>query len=188
MHLTSAAETRVFSDGSSTQTYTSETMLSLHMLMPVLTETFNTVSLPQVCDSSINASEGQSRKPWSGVEAVQWRTLEHPHVVRTLAHTTVLVPPPPPPERSARVSLDSAKSVAATPIPARGRRRARLLDEAAHRASFHSTRELDAAADHSRAFASAQPRRSSFDSGAHLRVCDSYRLTSNSAEPSCHCA
>jgi hypothetical protein len=58
-----------------------------------------------------------------------------------------------------RQSFDSAT---------RSRRRASLHDAAVHRASFDSAR--DAGADHNQAFASAQPRRSSFDVSSRNEV------------------
>ena len=60
-----------------------------------------------------------------------------------------------------RQSFDSAT---------RSRRRGSLHDAAVHRASFDMMSERDSSTDHSQAFASAQPRRSSFDVSSRKEV------------------
>ena len=61
-----------------------------------------------------------------------------------------------------RQSFDSAT---------RSRRRGSLHDAAVHRASFDMMSERDSCANQSQAFASAQPRRSSFDVSSRNEVC-----------------
>lgn len=47
---------------------------------------------PQVCTQGIARSGDRTVKPWAGVEAVASLALHHPGVMRTLNHTTVVVP------------------------------------------------------------------------------------------------
>lgn len=58
--------------------------------------------LLQVCTQGIARSGDRTVKPWAGVEAVASLALEHPGVMRTLNHTTVVVPAPPPRSASVR--------------------------------------------------------------------------------------
>jgi len=119
----------------------------------------------QVCDRCISASPPSSVKPWRGVEAVQSRELDHPHIVRTLAHTTVLVPPPAPPPPLASASMPG--------VPGRrsgGVAEGRAAPATPQRASFDCARDIDAGAQHGRAFATATARRTSFDDDSILRA------------------
>lgn len=57
---------------------------------------------PQVCTQGIARSGDRTVKPWAGVEAVASLALHHPGVMRTLNHTTVVVPAPAPRSSSVR--------------------------------------------------------------------------------------
>lgn len=56
----------------------------------------------QVCTQGIARSGDRTVKPWAGVEAVASLALHHRGVMRTLNHTTVVVPAPPPRNTSVR--------------------------------------------------------------------------------------
>jgi len=45
----------------------------------------------QICSVTLSASSARQTKPWRSFEAVQARVLDHPGVMRTYKHTTVLV-------------------------------------------------------------------------------------------------
>lgn len=56
----------------------------------------------KVCTQGIARSGDRTVKPWAGVEAVASLALQHRGVMRTLNHTTVVVPAPPPRNASVR--------------------------------------------------------------------------------------
>jgi hypothetical protein len=73
-----------------------------------------------VCTQGIARSGDRTVKPWAGVEAVASLALHHPGVMRTLNHTTVVVPAPPSRSSVRHASLhmlDISPPGGCTPLP-----------------------------------------------------------------------